>query len=88
VTDLFGWTALAMSCILHVEVFMRADQVEVSWDTGKRKWLVRIQAGDEVIRRHCDQPENADEQSLRLAAQSTLQDEGYDPDLSRLSILR
>jgi len=28
---------------------MRADQVEVSWDAGKGKWLVRIVNGEEVI---------------------------------------
>ncbi len=67
---------------------MHADHVELSWDGSKKKWLVRIQAGDEVIRRHCNEPENADEQALRLAAQSTMQDEGYEPDLQHLSIRR
>jgi len=33
---------------------MRADQVEVSWDAGKAKWLVRIVNGEEVIRRYCN----------------------------------
>jgi hypothetical protein len=42
--------------------------------------LVRIEVGEEVIRRHCKLPQNADEQALRQAAQKTLQDEGYDPD--------
>ncbi len=67
---------------------MRADNVEVSWDGSKKQWLVRIQAGDEVIRRHCDQPENADEQTLRSAAQHTMEDEGYDPEAMQLSIVR
>jgi len=57
---------------------MRADKVEVSWDTKKSQWLVRIQSGEEVIRRHCQLPKNADEQALRSAAQSTLKDEGYE----------
>ena len=30
---------------------MRADTVEVSWDATKSKWAIRIQAGEEVIRR-------------------------------------
>jgi hypothetical protein len=30
---------------------MRADNVEVSWNNAEPKWLVRIQAGKEVIRR-------------------------------------
>ena len=56
---------------------MTADRVEVSWDPGKSKWLVRIQSGEEVIRRYCDVPKNADEQALRAAAESTVRDEGY-----------
>ena len=59
---------------------MRADRTEVSWDDKKSKWLVRIEVGEEVIRRYCDLPQNADEQTLRTAAQKTLQDEGYDAD--------
>jgi hypothetical protein len=56
---------------------MTADRVEVSWDPEKSKWLVRIQNGEEVIRRHCDAPRNADEQALRAAAEKTVRDEGY-----------
>ena len=56
---------------------MTADRVEVSWDPGKSKWLVRIQSGEEVIRRHYDSPKNADEQTLRAAAEKTVSDEGY-----------
>lgn len=57
---------------------MRADQVEVSWDNDKKKWLVRIVVGEEVIRRYCDAPRDADEQKIRAAAQKTLADEGYE----------
>jgi len=57
---------------------MRADHVEVSWNQDKKKWLVRIQAGEEVIRRQCDAPKDADEQKIRAAAQKALVDEGYD----------
>jgi phosphomannomutase len=56
---------------------MTADRVEVSWDPGKSKWLVRIQNGEEVIRRYCDSPKNADEQALRAAGEKTVRDEGY-----------
>ena len=55
------------SCRLQVENVMRPDRVEVSWDVAKSKWLVRIETGEEVIRRHCDVPKNADDQTLRLA---------------------
>lgn len=57
---------------------MRADRVEVSWDNDKKKWLVRIIVGEEVIRRSCDAPRDADEQKIRSAAQKTLADEGYE----------
>lgn len=67
---------------------MRADRVEVSWDAGKSSWLVRIEIGEEVIRRHCKLPQNANEQALRQAAQKTLQDEGYEPDGATVNIKR
>ena len=57
---------------------MRADSVEVSWDAAKSSWLVRIQTGEEVIRRHCKLPQSADEAALRAAADETLKDEGYE----------
>lgn len=57
---------------------MRADRVEISWDSSKKKWLVRIAVGEEVIRRYCDVPQSADEQKIRAAAQKTLTDEGYE----------
>ena len=66
---------------------MRADQVEVSWDSGKNKWLLRIRVGEEVIRRYCDAAKNADAATLKSVAQKTLQDEGYDPDPMALKIL-
>lgn len=57
---------------------MRADRMEISWDNEKSKWLIRIEAGEEVVRRHCDLPRSADEATLRAAAQKTIQDEGYE----------
>jgi hypothetical protein len=67
---------------------MHADRVEVSWDAGKSQWLVRIQTGEEVIRRHSNLAKNADEQTLRSAAQKTLADEGYEADAPQVSIQR
>jgi hypothetical protein len=71
-----------------VEEAMRADHVEVSWDAAKSQWLIRIEAGEEVIRRHCDAPKNASEQTLRSAAQKTVEDEGYEVDPSQISLRR
>jgi hypothetical protein len=67
---------------------MRADRAEVSWDTSKAKWLVRIQAGDEVIRRPLKLGKNADEQALRSAAQQTVSEEGYEADAAQILIQR
>ena len=67
---------------------MRADSVEVSWDAAKSSWLVRIQAGEEVVRRHCKLPQSADEAALRSAAKDTLKDEGYEADGTAVNIKR
>lgn len=65
---------------------MRADRTEVSWDSGKSKWLVRISVGEEVILRYCSLPQRASESDLRAAAQKTLQDEGYEIDGAEIKI--
>ena len=67
---------------------MRVDRVEVSWDADKHNWLVRVQTGEEVIRRYCAAPKDADEQSLRSAVEKVVQDEGYEPDPARTTIHR
>jgi hypothetical protein len=70
------------------EAAMRADQVEASWDAGKGEWLVRIVSGEEVIRRHFKLPRDADEQAVGAAAQKTVQDEGYEADVTLVSVRR
>jgi hypothetical protein len=67
---------------------MRADQVEVSWNADKSSWLVRIKSGEEFIRRQCKLAKDADEPSLRAAAQKLVQDEGYALDPAQLLIRR
>lgn len=59
---------------------MQADRAEISWDSSKSKWVVRISVGEEVIRRYCDLPQSAGETDLRSAAQKTLKDEGFEPE--------
>jgi hypothetical protein len=65
---------------------MRADHADVSWDAQKSKWLVRISVGEEVIRRHCDLPKNADQKDLRIAAEKTLHEEGYELDAAAITV--
>jgi hypothetical protein len=67
---------------------MRADQVEVSWDAGKGQWLVRIVNGEEVIRRYCKLPKDADEKTIGAAARKTVLEEGYEADLALVSVRR
>jgi hypothetical protein len=67
---------------------MRPDRVEVLWDAPKSKWLLRIETGEEVIRRHCEVPKNADDQTLRSAVQKAVADEGYELDPASVSIRR
>lgn len=67
---------------------MTADRVEVSWDPGKSKWLVRIQSGEEVIRRYCSAPKTADDSTLRATAEKTVQDEGYQAPPAAFTIRR
>ena len=67
---------------------MRIDRAEVSWDAQKSKWMVRIQTGEEVVRRHFSLPKDADEQALRSTALRTVQDEGYVADPATIIISR
>jgi hypothetical protein len=56
---------------------MKADRVEVSREEKGKGWLIRIQVGEEVVRRHCDEAKDADEATLRRAAVKVAADEGY-----------
>jgi hypothetical protein len=67
---------------------MRANSVEVSWDSGKSDWVVRIASGEEVIRRRCKAPKDADEKTLRAKAEEIVKDEGYEADAAIVSIKR
>ena len=63
---------------------MHADRVEFSWDASKSSWLLRIESGEEVIRRHCTLPKSADEQTLRTAIEKAVAEEGYELDPASL----
>ena len=69
-----------------VEDMMKADRVEVSWDEAKKKWLIRIVVGEEVIRRHCDEDKSVDQATLRTAAAKTAVDEGYEVSPANITI--
>jgi hypothetical protein len=67
---------------------MRAERVEVSWDAEHAKWSVRIEAGEEVIRRRSDVPKSTDEPTLRAAAAQVVRDEGYEVDEAQVVVHR
>ena len=59
---------------------MKADSVGVSRDEQANRWLIRIQVGEEVIRRPYHESKDADKDTLRNAALKTATDEGYEVD--------
>jgi hypothetical protein len=67
---------------------MVADRVQVSWDADKRKWVVKVEVGLEVIRRYCNLPRDADESSLRTAAENTAIHEGYQVSADKIAVMR
>jgi hypothetical protein len=77
-----------MWCSLAVAEAMRPDRAEFLWDAAKSEWMIRIETGEEVIRRHCDAPKHADDQTLRSTAQKTVEDEGSELDLTYIYIGR
>jgi len=57
---------------------LKADKAEVSWDESKKSWVVRIQIGEEVVRRASNKNQrDLEEGALRDLALQTVADEGY-----------
>ena len=77
-----------MWCSLTVEEAMHPDRAEFLWDAAKSEWMIRIETGEEVIRRHCDAPKHADDQTPRSTAQKTVEDERSELDLTFINIGR
>jgi len=58
---------------------VKASGVEVLFDAQKKSWVVRIQAGEEVIRRTCKNSKgNLTDEELRSLALQTARDDGYE----------
>lgn len=67
----------------------QADKAEVVWDAEKKIWRVRVQIGEEVIKRPLPgQRQDADEESLRAAALGAAKDDGYEVDPNNVVINR
>lgn len=70
---------------------IRADSAEVAWDPQKKAWRVRIQIGEEVIKRPASGhkvPREAADDMLRTLAVSTARDDGYEVDPVKVNIAR
>ena len=63
-------------------------QAQVSWDSQKKSWQVRIQIGEEVIKRPAKVAANASDETLRALAVALVQDEGYAVDAAQVTIVR
>ncbi len=65
---------------------VRANDAEVFWDAQKKDWIVRIRAGEEVVRRPCKGAHDLPDEQLRSLAVQTANDDGYElgPDTVRV----
>ena len=58
---------------------LRADRAKVEWNSGKKRWEIRILVGAEVIKRPIDQHiADTGEAALKELAVATARDEGYE----------
>jgi len=61
----------------------------VNWDKDKKVWHVRVQVGEEVIRRPLPKTaQDATEDVLRSKAVTVAKDEGYDVEPSQVTVER
>lgn len=68
---------------------LKAEKATVNWDPVKKQWHVRVQIGEEVIKRALSKtPHDASEDVLRSRAVETAKDEGYDVDAAQIAITR
>ena len=68
---------------------IQATKATVDWDPNKKQWHVRVQIGEEVIKRPLPKTaQDANEDSLRTQAVATAKDEGYAVDPSAVEIVR
>jgi hypothetical protein len=66
---------------------LKATKATMDWDKEKNHWRVRVQVGEEVIKRTLpDIPENASDDVLRQKAVEDARDEGYEVDPASVQI--
>ena len=68
---------------------IKADRAAVSWDPRKKTWSVRVQIGEEVIKRLGRKvPRDAADDALRALAIETAEGDGYQIDPASVTIAR
>jgi hypothetical protein len=68
---------------------LKADKAVVNWEPAKKQWVIRLQSGEEVIKRPAPKtPRDATDDVLRSLAVTTAQDEGYELDASSVTVAR
>jgi len=70
-------------------VLQTATKASVDWDAHDNHWHVRIQVGEEVIKRRLDSAaKDEDADTLNSKAVACAKDEGYDVALGTITINR
>jgi len=68
---------------------LKADSAKVERNPETKRWTIRIQIGEEVIKRSFPKDsDDADEAALRSLAVKTATDEGYELDAGRVEVVR
>ena len=69
---------------------IKADAAQVSWDAHKKTWTVRIQIGEEVLKRPAGKkvPRDAADEQLRSLAIDTAHGDGYEIEPATVTIQR
>ncbi len=70
---------------------IKADSATVQWDPQKKTWRVRIQIGEEVIKRPAGDrkvSKDAPDEKLRTLAIETAENDGYELDPAAVTITR
>ena len=70
-------------------VMVRADTAAVSWDAQRKCWVIRLQVGEEVIKRPTPNvARDANDEVLHSTAVKTANDEGYELDPASVTVTR
>jgi hypothetical protein len=66
---------------------LHADSAKVEWNSGKKRWEVRILVGAEVIKRSIEtRLAGTGEAALKELACTTARDEGYEVSPDRVAV--